>query len=292
MSLLTHHYYRFVFVGLLWLLLSAAVPAADVSPPSLLLAKVYHQPVDLEHYWVSEKLDGVRAYWDGRHLISRQGNRFAAPAWFTAGFPDVPLDGELWMGRGTFEELSGIVRQLNPDDTQWRKVRYMVFDLPLPDLTFDERLLRLNALLAVSDIPHLQPVEQYKAKGQDALMRELETVVAQGGEGLMLHRGAALYRAGRSGDLLKLKTYEDAEAVVVAHLPGKGKYQGMMGSLLVEIRDADTQQARRFKIGTGFSDAQRADPPAIGSIITYKYFGTTNTGLPRFASFLRVRDER
>lgn len=196
------------------------------------------------------------------------------------------------MGRGTFEELSGIVRQLNPDDTQWRKVRYMVFDLPLPDLTFDERLLRLNALLAVSDIPHLQPVEQYKVKGQDALMRELETVVAQGGEGLMLHRGAALYRAGRSGDLLKLKTYEDAEAVVVAHLPGKGKYQGMMGSLLVEIRDADTQQARRFKIGTGFSDAQRADPPAIGTIITYKYFGTTNTGLPRFASFLRVRDER
>jgi len=80
--------------------------------------------------------------------------------------------------------------------------------------------------------------------------------------------------------------------VVVAHLPGKGKYQGMMGSLLVEIRDADTQQARRFKIGTGFSDAQRADPPAIGTIITYKYFGTTNTGLPRFASFLRVRDER
>jgi DNA ligase-1 len=85
---------------------------------------------------------------------------------------------------------------------------------------------------------------------------------------------------------LKLKTYEDAEAVVIAHLPGKGKYQGMMGALLVEMPDQ-----RRFKIGTGFSDAQRADPPPIGSTITYKYFGKTSTQLPRFASFLRVRNE-
>lgn len=269
-----------------YLLLLLFMPPVFADAPGLLLAKVYSDQEDLAQWWVSEKLDGVRAYWDGRHLISRQGNRFAAPAWFTAGFPDTPLDGELWMGRGTFDELSGTVRQQTPDDAQWRKVRYMVFDMPVPDLTFDERLARLTQLITEQGIGHLQLVKQYKVNNEQALMDDLEQVVARGGEGLMLHRGTSLYRAARSDDLLKLKTYEDAEAVVIAHLPGKGKYQGMMGALLVEMPDQ-----RRFKIGTGFSDAQRADPPPIGSTITYKYFGKTSTQLPRFASFLRVRDE-
>ena len=274
---------RFIYSGLLLALL---ISPALADAPALLLANVYSDQTDLGDYWVSEKLDGVRAYWDGQHLISRQGNRFAAPAWFTADFPDVPLDGELWMGRGTFEVLSGTVRQQRPDDDQWRQVSYMVFDIPATDLTFDERLARLTQLITAHANPHLQLVEQYKVKDRTALMQDLERVVTQGGEGLMLHRGASLYRAARSDDLLKLKTYEDAEAVVIAHLPGKGKYEGMMGSLVVEMPDR-----RRFKIGTGFSDAQRADPPPIGSTITYKYFGKTNSQLPRFASFLRVRDE-
>lgn len=269
-----------------YLLLLLFMPPVFADAPGLLLAKVYSDQEDLAQWWVSEKLDGVRAYWDGRHLISRQGNRFAAPAWFTTGFPDTPLDGELWMGRGTFDELSGTVRQQTPDDAQWRKVRYMVFDMPVPDLTFDERLARLTQLITEQGVDQLQLVKQYKVNNEQALMDDLEQVVARGGEGLMLHRGTSRYRAARSDDLLKLKTYEDAEAVVIAHLPGKGKYQGMMGALLVEMPDQ-----RRFKIGTGFSDAQRADPPPIGSTITYKYFGKTSTQLPRFASFLRVRDE-
>ncbi|MGM8227383.1 DNA ligase [Cellvibrio sp. ARAG 10.3] len=269
-----------------YLLLLLFMPPVLADAPGLLLAKVYSDQEDLAQWWVSEKLDGVRAYWDGHQLISRQGNRFAAPAWFTAGFPDTPLDGELWMGRGTFDELSGTVRQQMPDDAQWRKVRYMVFDMPVPDLTFDERLARLTQLITEQGIDQLQLVKQYKVNNEQALMDDLEQVVARGGEGLMLHRGTSLYRAARSDDLLKLKTYEDAEAVVIAHMPGKGKYLGMMGALLVEMPDQ-----RRFKIGTGFSDAQRADPPPIGSTITYKYFGKTSTQLPRFASFLRVRDE-
>jgi DNA ligase-1 len=268
------------------LLLALFVSSALADAPALLLAKVYNDQTDLNDYWISEKLDGVRAYWDGQQLISRQGNRFAAPAWFTAGFPDEPLDGELWMGRGTFDVLSGTVRQQTPEDDQWRKVNYMVFDMPIPELTFNERLARLTQLIAAQGIPHLQLVEQYKVTDRATLMQDLERVVAQGGEGLMLHRGASLYRAARSDDLLKLKTYEDAEAVVIAHLPGKGRYEGMMGSLLVEMPNR-----RRFKIGTGFSDAQRADPPSIGSTITYKYFGKTNSELPRFASFLRMREE-
>jgi DNA ligase-1 len=262
--------------------------AAQAEAPALLLAKTYNNTVNLNDYWVSEKLDGVRAYWDGNQLISRQGNPFNPPAWFIADFPAYPLDGELWMGRNSFDLVSGIVRRLTPDDESWRNIEYRIFDLPLrdSDLTFDQRLARLRSLINQADLPHLQMVKQFKVADETALMKELDRVVELGGEGLMLHRGQSLYRAARSDDLLKLKTYEDAEAVVIAHLPGKGKYQGMMGALLVEI-----EGKRRFKIGTGFSDEDRADPPAIGALITYKYFGRTNSGLPRFASFLRVREQ-
>lgn len=273
------------FFVLFLLLVNTAVQA---EAPALLLAKTYNDTVNLNDYWVSEKLDGVRAYWDGNQLISRQGNPFNPPAWFIADFPAHPLDGELWMGRNSFDLVSGIVRRLTPDDESWRNIEYRIFDLPLRDsnLTFDQRLARLRSLINQADLPHLQMVKQFKVADETALMKELDRVVELGGEGLMLHRGQSLYRAARSDDLLKLKTYEDAEAVVIAHLPGKGKYQGMMGALLVEI-----EGKRRFKIGTGFSDEDRADPPAIGALITYKYFGRTNSGLPRFASFLRVREQ-
>lgn len=278
---------RHCVLGLLLLfLLSLQMRAYAAPPPELLSAKIYSGESRLDDYWVSEKLDGVRAYWSGKHLISRQGNTFNAPPWFTAKFPAIPLDGELWMGRGTFEQVSGCVRQVSPNDSQWRKIRYMVFDMPVPEYTFDQRLQQLEKLVNNLEIPHLQLVRQFKVSSQAVLMRELDSVVNQGGEGLMLHRGASLYFGGRSDDLLKLKTSEDAEAVVIAHLPGKGKYQGMMGALLVE-----TPEGLRFKIGTGFSDALRANPPPPGALITYKYFGRTINNIPRFASFLRVRHD-
>lgn len=263
-----------------------AASFASAEPPGLMLAGVYNGQAGLDDYWVSEKLDGVRAYWDGKHLISRQGHRFNPPKWFTDPLPAVPLDGELWMGRGTFDLLSGTVRQQNPDDDQWRQVRYMVFDLPVAELSFDQRLRQLEQMFSALSVPHLQLIKQFKVADQAALTAALEKVVAEGGEGLMLHRGGSLYRAARSDDLLKLKTYDDAEAIVLAHLPGKGKYSGLMGALLVELPDG-----RRFKIGTGFSDYERANPPAVGSTITYKYFGKTSKDIPRFASFLRVREE-
>lgn len=260
--------------------------AAGPEPPGLLLANVYHDQIDLEDYWVSEKLDGVRAYWDGRRLISRQGNVFQAPAWFTRNFPATPLDGELWMGRGTFERLSGTVRQQVPDEVAWRQVRYMVFDLPAAEGVFDQRLEQLRDLVQAVGSPYLQLVEQFRVESREELLERLSLIVSEGGEGLMLHRGSSLYQATRSDDLLKLKTYEDAEAVVVGHLPGKGKYEGMLGALLVE-----TPEKLRFRIGTGFTDAERASPPPIGSTVTYKFYGRTRNGIPRFASFLRVREE-
>ena len=137
-----------------------------------------------------------------------------------------------------------------------------------------------------SSSPYLSLVEQRKFRDERDLMKHLDDVVDAGGEGLMLHLGSAQYRANRSDDLLKLKRYQDAEATVIEHLPGKGKYKGMLGSLMVETPDG-----KRFKIGSGFSDIQRQTPPAIGTTISYKYYGLTGNGTPRFASFLRIRSD-
>ena len=237
-------------------------------------------------YWVSEKLDGVRAWWDGESLYSRQGNRFDAPATFVQGFPEVLLDGELWIERGTFERLSGIVRRTAGPENAWRGVRFMVFDLPGHPGTFDQRLARLKELLGTAATSRIGLVEQFRIDDEAELMATLNRVVASGGEGLMLRRSDSYYRSGRSDDLLKLKVYQDAEAVVVGHLPGKGRLAGMLGSLLVEMPDG-----RRFRLGTGFSDEMRRQPPPVGATVTYKHYGKTGNGIPRFASFLRVRDD-
>lgn len=270
-----------LFAG--WLLLVPFAPAAEL--PALAHAEVYRAGIDPAAYWVSEKLDGVRAVWDGGQLRFRSGRLIAAPAWFTQGFPARALDGELWIGRGQFERLSGIVRKETPDDAEWRQVRYLLFELPGGEGSFSERVAAMHQLVAKAGLPQLQAVEQLRIADPQALRRKLDEVVKGGGEGLMLHRADALYRAGRSDDLLKLKPWDDAEAVVVAHLPGKGKYAGKLGALRVELPDG-----RRLRIGAGFSDAQRDHPPAVGATITYRYRGLTAKGLPRFATFLRLRE--
>ncbi len=277
--------YSFLFAALLALPASIA-SSGEAEAPSLLLANVYREGADLDRYWVSEKLDGVRAYWDGERLLSRKGNRINAPPWFVEHYPRVPLDGELWMGRGAFERLSGAVRRQVPDDAQWRGIRFMVFDLPSSPGTFDRRLQRLREMFETIASPYLALVEQFRVADRAELMETLDRVVAGGGEGLMLHRGSSLYTAGRGDDLLKLKTHEDAEAVVVGHLPGKGRLTEMLGALLVE-----TPEGLRFRLGTGFSDEERRNPPPLGATVTYKYYGRTRNGVPRFASFLRIRDE-
>ena len=274
-------------VGLIVFLGSCLFPALTrAQPPAIPLANVYQQGVDLQAYWVSEKLDGVRAYWDGAQFWSRGGHVYAAPSWFTEQFPDQPLDGELWSGRGQFSHLSGVVRKQQPVAEEWQAVRFHVFDLPLENTPFTIRYQRLKRLVEESRSRYLVLVEQSPVTHHRDLMTQLQATVAAGGEGLMLKRKASLYHAGRSDDLLKVKTFEDAEAVVVGHLPGKGKYHGMMGALEVAL-----DNGRRFRIGTGFSDADRRHPPAQGATVTFRYRGLTATGLPRFASFLRVRED-
>lgn len=78
-----------------------------------MLAKNYSNQ-DPTGWWISEKLDGVRCYWNGASFISRQGHAYDVPSFFVDGLPnDVSLDGELWVGRKAFQECVSIVRCLN-----------------------------------------------------------------------------------------------------------------------------------------------------------------------------------
>ena len=275
-------------LGALLLGVALALPVAGsaAEPPAILLAEVYRDQVDVTHYLVSEKLDGVRAIWDGSTLRFRSGKEINAPRWFVDGLPKRPLDGELWIARGKFELLSGIVRKDFPDDNEWRQVRYMIFELPGAPGTFRERAEAMRKIVRQTNIPWLREIEQFSVVDRNSLQKRMNEVVKAGGEGLMLHRADALYETGRSDTLLKMKPWEDAEAVVVGHVPGKGKNAGILGALRVRTADG-----REFSLGTGFTDKQRSNPPPIGTTVTYRYRDLTNTGMPRFASFLRVRQE-
>lgn len=273
-----------------WMLLTLIVffsqAAYSQNAPALLLASSLDKNVAVEEYWVSEKLDGVRAYWDGKKLISRGGTIFQTPDWFIADFPATPLDGELWIARGQFEKTVSIVRKQTPVDDEWRKIRYAVFELPNGQGTFTERLNQLQALVEKQQSPYLLLIPQQHINHPKDLQKLLAQVVKNGGEGLMLHRKDALYSTGRNGDLIKIKPYHDAEATVVAYREGKGKYQGMTGALVVRNRDG-----KEFAIGSGLSDKLRQNPPVIGTVVTYQYDGLTRKGLPRHARFLRIREE-
>lgn len=264
-------------------LLLAAAPA-HAQPPSPTLAQSYREGVDVSAYWVSEKYDGMRALWTGTQLLSRQGHPIRVPAWFTAGWPAVPLDGELWAGRGRFDAVHSAVAQSQPQDAAWRSLRYMVFDLPAHPGGFDVRLPRLRRTVAAMGQPWVQAAPQWRVASHAALMAQLRAYEKAGAEGLMLRRADAPYRGGRSDDLLKLKSFEDAEAVVVGHVPGRGRYAGQTGALLVELPDG-----RRMRLGSSLSDALRRSPPPLGSVVTFRYNGRHASGLPRFARFWRVR---
>jgi DNA ligase-1 len=259
------------------------VSAAAKISPALLLANVWNPSIDPTGWWISEKYDGLRGYWDGKKLWSRKGNPISAPDYFLAELPkDIALDGELWIGRGKFEETISTVLSQTPDE-RWKGVQFMVFDAPQATGTFEQRTDFLRKTLAPGN-QHVKLVLQQRCESVKHLLAERDRVVALGGEGVMLRKPESEYEPRRSPTLLKVKPQDDAEATVIAHSPGKGKNAGKLGSLRVR-----TGEGLEFSIGTGFTDAQRESPPPVGTIITYRYRGLTAKGLPRFPSFLRVR---
>ena len=251
----------------------------------VMLAHRWDKQVDIKGWWMSEKLDGVRGYWTGKEMISRSGNPFRAPKWFTSNFPATPLDGELWLGRQQFSELVSIVRRKTPD-ADWKKVRYLIFDAPLVQGGFEKRLEFARLWFQQHPNPYAEVLKQQICQNEAHLRKKLRKIESLGGEGIMLRKPDSSYEVGRSYNLLKVKTYEDAEATVIEHLPGSGKHAGRLGSLLVELPNGI-----QFAIGTGFSDRERDNPPPVGIIITFKYYGYHKSGIPRFASFLRIREK-
>jgi len=270
----------------LWAQDGLAQNAAPISATVLVqLAFPWPPERSPQHFLVSEKLDGVRAVWDGQVLRFRSGRPIAAPAWFVAPLPQQALDGELWMGRGQFDRLSGVVRQGVPNDEAWRAVNYLVFDAPKLGMPFAQRVLNLQSILAKPSVPWLIPVDQGVVNEARALHTLLLDTVRQGGEGLMLHRADALWRAGRTDALFKFKPELDEEGLVVGHQAGQGRLKGQTGALIVQMASG-----QRFALGSGLSDAQRRQPPPVGAWVTYRYRDRTPSGLPRFASFLRVHE--
>ncbi|WP_213999398.1 DNA ligase [Arsukibacterium sp.] len=269
---------------LILVLALCSIQITAATKPDLLLAEVYRENIDVQQYWVSEKLDGVRAFWNGKQLISRGGNIIEAPEWFIAGFPEHPLDGELWLGRNKFADTLSIVSKQQAVASEWQQIRYYLFELPNAAGTFSERSKALQTIVQQQNSPYLMVVPQFRIKDKAALLAKLSELESAGAEGLMLHHQDALYKTGRSSDLLKLKTYQDSEAQVIGYRPGKGKYRGMVGALVVK-----TPEGKTFAIGSGLTDALRQTPPPIGAMVTYRYNGLTKNGLPRFARFLRIR---
>lgn len=270
---------------LLLLLLFCLSPALHAGTPGLMLASPWPaQPPPAADLLLSEKLDGVRARWDGQQLWTRGGHRIAAPAVFTAHWPTVPMDGEIWLGRGGFEAVSALVRQRDPLDPRWARSRFHAFDLPAHDGRFCERAEALAGLLAGQQHPHLVAVQQRRLSSHAAIAAWLEQVIADGGEGLIAQHCDNRYRAGRSPLLFKRVPQHDAEATVIAHLPGTGQAAGLTGAL--QVRD---DQGRVFAVGSGLDAALRREPPPLGSRITYRYTSRTAHGLPRFPRYLRLR---
>lgn len=263
--------------------------AAPVNPRVLpeLSNKYIPGKHDPSGWYMSEKLDGVRAWWIDGKIHSREGHVFYTPDYFTEGFPtDIVLDGELYMGRGNFQTCVGTVKRHVPTEA-WRDVQFIVFDAPSVYGSFTERLGEASKRIPVEN-PHIRMLEQIICKNTEHVNELLLEVERQRGEGVMLRHPTALYNihGKRTSNVLKVKTMHDAEAVVIGHEPGKGKHEGRLGALLCTMVDAPT---KKFKIGSGFTDTERENPPDIGAVVTYRYFELTKLGIPRFPVFYRIR---
>ncbi len=251
--------------------------------PELFLLKAYHEDDNISSWYMSEKLDGIRAYWDGKHLISRSGNIFAAPEFFIKDFPHFALDGELWSKRGDFANIVSIVNKKKPHKA-WRKLTYNIFEVPHNDGNLTTRLKKIQNY---TKSPFIRVIKQIQIDSKEQLKRFQHKIESLGGEGVVVRDGSLPYYTGRTKNALKIKSYLDAECEVIGYNKGQGKYEGLVGSLSCRMDDLQV-----INIGSGLSDSLRNRPPSLGTIITFKYYGLTSKGKPRFPVFLRVREQR
>lgn len=257
--------------------------AEDKKELPLLKGEPWDFEQDLTGWWMSEKLDGVRAYWDGKQFLSRGYNIYFAPDWFTAGLPSHPLDGELWIARKKFQDASDIARSQGQPE-RWQPMKYLVFDAPDAKGPFEDRMKFLADAMPSWKSPVTTLVDHELCKGNPHIEEELERIVALGGEGLMLRKPGSLYERSRSSTILKVKKFLDMEVIVDDYEPGEGRHKGRVGALWVKLSTGVL-----CKVGTGLKDKDRDNPPARGSIITVKYQEVTPDGALRFPVYVGPR---
>ena len=247
----------------------------------------------------SEKLDGVRAYWDGENLLSRQGKKLNAPLSFTKNFPKFALDGELYAKELKFEEIQASVMDKLPDEKAWGRLKFHIFDVPEASGGLLDRLEVLAKFLKNEPNDNLIIIKQIKVRDNAQFLKFTKDIIARGGEGAVVREPNAPYERKRSKNALKFKKFKDAECEVTAINKGSGKYANLAGSLTCKAlggkndkeRAGEPKEGTIFKIGSGLSDENRQEPPKIGSVITYKFQNLTSNGKPRFPIFLRVRED-
>ena len=249
--------------------------------PKILLLKVYKDQ-NITGWVMSEKLDGIRAYWDGKHLISRGGKIIHAPKWFTKDYPPFPIDGELWSKRGDFENVSSIVRDKAPSD-KWKEITHNIFEVPNAKGGLFKRLAKVKPYVG----KYIKIIKQIPIKNKKQMQDYLHQIEAKGGEGIVVRDPNTPYINKRTSKALKVKSFKDTECKVVKLLKGKGKYSNMLGSIKCKLPNGTL-----FKIGSGFSNKERKNPPKVGDIITFKYKEMTKYGKPRFPVFLRIRSSQ
>lgn len=265
-----------------WMILLCLPSQLFAQLTNIMLVGQYHNQ-DITNWVMSEKLDGVRAYWDGKQLISRQGYSFSPPDYFIQYFPPFAVDGELFSERNKFDEISAIVRRGQVKG--WYKLKLHVFDVPHAKGDLFQRLRVLEDYLLAHPTPYIQVIPQIVIQDKKHLEQFSQHILKLGGEGVIVRNPKADYIQGRSSQILKVKPLFDEECIVIAHHKGKGKYKDKLGSISCE------NQRGIFRIGSGFSDKARANPPAIGTVISYKFRGITAQGKPRFATYWRIRSD-
>lgn len=246
---------------------------------------------NLTGYFMSEKLDGVRGLWSGSEFKTRQNQVIKTPSFFTKNFPPFALDGELYINQNGFDKISALVRSKEAKDEAWQMVSYNVFDVPEACEKFKLKVCSLQNRLAVlkshlDKYPNafIKIISQIPIENKQHLENFYQSIIKNGGEGVIIRKNLATYEKGRSNNALKLKPFEDAECMVIGYTDGKGKFLGKIGALLCEMPNG-----KIIKIGSGLKDRDRNNPPPLNSIITYKFNGLTKNALPRFPVFLRIR---
>eukprot|EP01060_Flectonema_neradi_P041694 TRINITY_DN997_c0_g1_i1.p1 TRINITY_DN997_c0_g1~~TRINITY_DN997_c0_g1_i1.p1 ORF type:complete len:330 (+),score=64.61 TRINITY_DN997_c0_g1_i1:40-1029(+) len=284
-------------------------------PPPVMLAHPLKENSSIAGWFVSEKLDGVRAFWWKNKLWTRNGAVLTVPKGFRsemdAFFPGGKADGELFIKRDRFQQtISAVTKECKDGgEINWSTkdgdVKFYVFDIPPPTrggkmvkIPASDRMQTLNQLLVntiskrkpryIEIVPTIRlPPDEERARS--ALSDLLKQTVSGRGEGLMVRHPDSVYVDGRSRDLLKVKETEDEEALVFDIALGIGKYDGLIGALRCMLMNGVT-----FECGVGLNDEQRAADPSefVGKVITVKHQGITDKGVPRFPHFKGMRPDR